>query len=569
MLRDRLLTLYGPDLGERTADQLEVLLARFRPRLAGREQAGRDGSANDALLITYGDTILGSGRAPLAALREFAARHLEGRVSGIHLLPIFPYSSDYGFSVTDYLAVRADLGTWADVAALHADFQLMFDFVLNHVSAKSAWFQGFLRGEAPFRDFFITLDPATDLSMVTRPRTTPLLTLFETSDGPRWVWTTFGPDQVDLDYRNPVVLLRMLEVMLTYVEHGADLLRMDAVAYLWKQVGTTCVHLPQTHEVVKLFRDVLDEVSPQVAIVTETNVPHHDNVSYFGDGRDEAQMVYQFPLAPLVLDAFASGDAARLTAWASSLSTPSERTTFFNFLASHDGIGVVPARGLLSAAEIDRLARRVIAHGGQVSDKANPDGSASPYELNATCFDALSDPNDRAEPWSTKLDRFVCAQAIMLALAGVPGIYIHSLFGSHNDEAAFARSGWKRDLNHQRLELAEVESKLSDPASESARVFPLYARLLEVRCRQPAFHPRSGQRVLDAGPGIFALARGPREGQTLVTLHNVSHAWRLAAAEWPGGPGQWEDVISGERFDPGSELRLAPYQVLWLQPSQH
>jgi sucrose phosphorylase len=569
MLRDRLLTLYGPDLGERTADQLEVLLARFRPRLAGREQAGRDGSANDALLITYGDTILGSGRAPLAALREFAARHLEGRVSGIHLLPIFPYSSDYGFSVTDYLAVRADLGTWADVAALHADFQLMFDFVLNHVSAESAWFQGFLRGEAPFRDFFITLDPATDLSMVTRPRTTPLLTLFETSDGPRWVWTTFGPDQVDLDYRNPVVLLRMLEVMLTYVEHGADLLRMDAVAYLWKQVGTTCVHLPQTHEVVKLFRDVLDEVSPQVAIVTETNVPHHDNVSYFGDGRDEAQMVYQFPLAPLVLDAFASGDAARLTAWASSLSTPSERTTFFNFLASHDGIGVVPARGLLSAAEIDRLARRVIAHGGQVSDKANPDGSASPYELNATCFDALSDPNDRAEPWSTKLDRFVCAQAIMLALAGVPGIYIHSLFGSHNDEAAFARSGWKRDLNHQRLELAEVESKLSDPASESARVFARYARLLEVRCRQPAFHPRSGQRVLDAGPGIFALARGPREGQTLVTLHNVSHAWRLAAAEWPGGPGQWEDVISGERFDPGSELRLAPYQVLWLQPSQH
>jgi glucosylglycerate phosphorylase len=567
MLRDRLLTLYGPDLGERTADQLEVLLARFRPRLAGREQAGRDGSANDALLITYGDTILGSGTAPLAALREFAARHLEGRVSGIHLLPIFPYSSDYGFSVTDYLAVRADLGTWADVAALHADFQLMFDFVLNHVSAESAWFQGFLRGEAPFRDFFITLDPATDLSMVTRPRTTPLLTRFETSDGPRWVWTTFGPDQVDLDYRNPVVLLRMLEVMLTYVEHGADLLRMDAVAYLWKQVGTTCVHLPQTHEVVKLFRDVLDEVSPQVAIVTETNVPHHDNVSYFGDGRDEAQMVYQFPLAPLVLDAFADGDAARLTAWASSLSTPSERTTFFNFLASHDGIGVVPARGLLSAAEIDRLARRVIAHGGQVSDKANPDGSVSPYELNATFFDALSDPNDRGEPWATKLERFICSQAIMLALAGAPGIYIHSLFGSHNDQAAFARSGWKRDLNHQRVELAELESRLSDPTSDAARVFARYARLLEVRCRQPAFHPRSGQRVLDAGPGIFALARGPREGQALVTLHNVSDSSRVAAAEWSGGPGEWEDLISGEQFDPGSELRLAPYQVLWLQPS--
>ena len=319
MRRDRLLELYGPHLGERTAVELDALLARFRPRLPGREPGGRNGASNDALLITYGDTLLGDGGSPLAALHEFATRHLKERISGIHLLPFFPYSSDYGFAVKDYLAVREDLGSWADVEGLGADFQLMFDFVLNHVSAESAWFQGFLRGEAPFRDFFITIDPATDLSMVTRPRTTPLLTRFETALGPRWVWTTFGPDQVDLDYSNPEVLVRMLGVMLSYVERGADLLRMDAVAYLWKQPGTSCVHLPQTHQVVKLFRDVLDEVAPKVEIVTETNVPQRDNVSYFGDGRDEAQMVYQFPLAPLVLDAFARGDAARLTAWASSL----------------------------------------------------------------------------------------------------------------------------------------------------------------------------------------------------------------------------------------------------------
>jgi glucosylglycerate phosphorylase len=564
--RDRLLDLYGPRLGERAAVELDGLLARFRPRLAGREPGGRSGANNDALLITYGDSLLGADRTPLATLREFAVRHLKGRLSGIHLLPFFPYSTDYGFSVKDYLAVLPDLGTWADVEALDADFQLMFDFVLNHVSAESAWFQGFLRGEAPFRDFFITVDPATDLSMVTRPRTTPLLTRFETTLGPRWVWTTFGPDQVDLDYRNPEVLLRMLEVMLSYVERGADLLRMDAVAYLWKQAGTSCVHLPQTHQLVKLFRDVLDEVAPQVEIVTETNVPHRDNVSYFGDGRDEAQMVYQFPLAPLVLDAFARGDAGRLTAWASNLDPPSERAAYFNFLASHDGIGVVPARDLLSEAEIDSLTRRVLAHGGQVSDKANPDGSVSPYELNTTFFDALSDPNDRAEAWSTKVDRFICSQAIMLALAGVPGIYIHSLFGSSNDHAGFARSGWKRDLNHQRLKLTEVESGLSDAATREAQVFARYARLLEVRWRQPAFHPRSGQRIVEAGPGIFALAREPREGQALVTLHNVTDSPRVAACDWPvGSPGEWEDVVSGERFDLGSALQLAPYQVLWLQ----
>ena len=565
MRRERLLDLYGPRLGEQAAVELDGLLARFRPKLAGRKPAGGGGASNVALLITYGDTLSGDPGTPLAALHEFAARHLEGRLSGIHLLPFFPYSSDYGFAVKDYLAVRPDLGTWADVEALNADFQLMFDFVLNHVSAESAWFQGFLRGEAPFSDFFITVDPETDLSMVTRPRTTPLLTRFETALGPRWVWTTFGPDQVDLDYRNPEVLLRMLEVMLSYVEHGADLLRMDAVAYLWKELGTSCVHLPQTHQVVKLFRDVLDEVAPEVEIITETNVPQRDNVSYFGNGRDEAQMVYQFPLAPLVLDAFARGDAARLTAWAGGLAPPSERTAFFNFLASHDGIGVVPARDLLSEAEIDRLASRVLAHGGQVSDKANPDGSVSPYELNTTFFDALSNPNDKAEAWTTKLDRFICSQAIMLALAGVPGVYIHSLFGSTNDQAGFARSGWKRDLNHQQLKLAQVESLLSNRATREAQVFARYARLLEVRGRQPAFHPRSGQRALDAGPGIFALARGPREGHAVVTLQNVTDSPHVAAGDWPGGArGEWEDLVSGERFDSGSALQLAPYQVLWL-----
>ena len=566
MRHDRLHDLYGSELGGRTATEVDDLLARFQPRLAGRAPGERNLATNDALLITYGDTLLGEHSTPLAALREFAEGHLKARLSGLHLLPFFPYSSDYGFAVKDYLAVRPDLGSWEDVEALHSEFQLMFDFVLNHVSAESAWFQAFLRGEPPYRDFFITVDPATDLSTVTRPRTSPLLTRFETASGPRWVWTTFGPDQVDLDYRNPEVLLRMLEVMLTYVERGADLLRMDAVAYLWKRPGTSCVHLPQTHQLVKLFRDVLDEVAPWVQIVTETNVPQRDNVSYFGDGLDEAQMVYQFPLAPLVLDAFAGGDATRLTAWASNLSPPSERTAFFNFLASHDGIGVVPARDLLSGAELENLARRVLAHGGQVSDKANPDGSVSPYELNTTFFDALSDPADETEAWSTKLDRFMASQAIMLALAGVPGIYIHSLFGSSNDQAGLARSGWKRDLNHQRLKLGEVEAALSDPATRQAQVFARYGRLLDVRRRQPAFQTHSAQRVLQAGANIFALARGPRQGQLVLTLHNVTDSPSAASGDWElAYPGEWEDLISGEGFSDLSRLRLAPYQVLWLQ----
>ena len=568
MLRERLIYLYGPHQGERAAAEVEALLARFRPELAGRHPGERRGVGNDALLITYGDTLLGADEPPLAALREFALRHLRDHFSGIHLLPFFPYSSDYGFAVKDYLAVRPDLGSWKDIEALSGDFQLMFDFVLNHVSAESTWFQGFLKGEAPFSDFFITIDPSTDLSMVTRPRTTPLLTRFETAAGPRWVWTTFGPDQVDLDYRNPEVLLRMVEVMLTYVERGADLLRMDAVAYLWKEVGTSCVHLPQTHQVVKLFRDVLDAVAPPVAIVTETNVPQRDNLSYFGDGGDEAQMVYQFPLAPLVLDAFARGDATRLNAWARDLASPSEPATFFNFLASHDGIGVVPARDLLSRAEIGSLAGRVLAHGGQVSDKTNPDGSASPYELNTTFFDALSDPNNKSEADAIKVGRFICSQAVMLALAGVPGVYIHSLLGSSNDQAGFERSGWKRDLNHQRQKLAELESRLADPATREAQVFAGYGHLLEIRHRQFAFHPHSPQRVLEAGPGIFALARGPRKGQLVVALHNLTGSPREATGDWlMTGPEGWQDLVGGEYIAAATAVRMDPYQVLWLRTS--
>jgi sucrose phosphorylase len=562
---ERLRLLYGDAAGERIHGELQALLERHRARIRPRPAASEPFDQTDALLITYGDTFRDQDVAPLAALDRFATAHLEGSVSGIHILPFFPYSSDYGFSVKDYLKVDTTLGTWEQIDALGSRFKLMFDFVLNHVSAEGEWFQAYLRGEPPYDRFFIEVDPATDLSQVTRPRTTPVLTQFDTSRGERWVWTTFSSDQVDLNYANPEVLLRMVDVMLTYVERGADLLRMDAIGYLWKEVGTACIHLPRTHQVVKLFREVLDAVAPWVAIVTETNVPHADNVSYFGDGADEAQIVYQFPLAPLVLDAMARGDASHLNAWAAELRTPSPRTAFFNFLASHDGVGVVPARGLLSGEEVENLARRVRIHGGEVSFKTNPDGSESPYELNTTFFDALSDPAAE-EAADIKRARFLSSQAIMLALAGVPGIYVHTLFGSHNDRAAFARTGWKRDLNHEHLNLAEVEARIADPESEAAAVFAEFLRLLRVRRAQPAFHPNATQRVLVAGSEVFALLRGPRQGEAIVALHNLSasEVQLDSAITSEAGGMAGVDLLTGLPVDPGKPLQLAPYQVLWL-----
>jgi glucosylglycerate phosphorylase len=566
MLRERLQFLYGAEVGQQAYADLERLLESFRRRLPAVAAHGPRFTEADAVLIAYGDTLLQPGVPPLRALEQFASRHLHSLVSTIHILPFFPYSSDYGFSVIDYLAVNPALGDWDDVGALHRRFKLMFDFVLNHISAESGWFQAFLRSEPPYDQFFIVADPSWDLSGVTRPRTSPVLTRVETAAGLRQVWTTFSADQVDLNWANPDVLVRMIEVLLTYVERGADLVRMDAVGYLWKEVGTSCIHQPRTHEMVRLFREVLDRVAPQVAIVTETNVPHVDNVAYFGNGSDEAQMVYQFPLAPLVLDAFSRGEASHLAAWAANLSVPSDSTTFFNFLASHDGIGVVPARGLLSDAEVDRLAEQTLRHGGQVSYKSNPDGSESPYELNITFFDALSDPADSSEGWTTKLERFACSQAILLALAGVPGIYIHSLFGSHSDQEGYRQSGWKRDLNHERLQLGLLERRLADRGTETAQVFQRYARLLAVRRAQPAFHPAAPQQVLDLDEAVFGLRRGPRNGQVIVALHNVSGSPRPLDPRVLGirRDQQWEDLLAERLVDPGQPLVLAPYGQAWL-----
>jgi len=479
-------------------------------------------SERDALLITYADQVGDPGHAPLRALGGFCERYLADLISGIHLLPFYPWSSDDGFSVKDYFAVAPEYGAWDDIAALRPRFDLMFDAVFNHASVRGEWFQGFLRDEPEFRDFFITIPGQPDLSQVVRPRALPLLTEFPTARGPERVWTTFSADQADVNVRNPRVLLALLEVLLFYVMHGARFIRLDAIAYLWKQVGTPCIHLPETHAIIQLMRALLDEVAPHVQLITETNVPHADNLSYFGDGTNEAQLVYNFALPPLVLHALLRGDARHLTRWAATLRAPSEQTTFFNFLASHDGIGVNPARGILPAAEIDFLIERCVAHGGFINYKHNADGSKSPYEMNIVYFDAVNNPaaNDSA---ATQVKRFLVTQAIMLSLAGVPGIYFHSLFGSRNDREAALQSGINRRINRQKLTRAGLEADLADPHSVRSRVFRRFAELLAFRRAHPAFAPGAAQQVVEAGDAVFAVRRETRDArERVLCLHNLS-----------------------------------------------
>jgi sucrose phosphorylase len=580
-IQDHLVFLYGEEEAERLLPRLQERLSRFRERNPGLHgkapEPGERLTERDSFLITYGDQVIEPGKPPLQTLAEVLEQYVAGTITGVHLLPFFPYSSDDGFSVIDYTAVKPELGTWADIERLGGFFRLMFDAVINHISAESAWFQAFVKGNRKYERTFITVGPDTDLSEVVRPRARPLLTPVQTADGERLVWTTFSPDQIDLNYANPDTLLDIIEVLLLYVERGAEVIRLDAIAYIWKKVGTPCIHLEEAHRMVKLFRAVFDLVAPRVILITETNVPHEENVSYFGDGHDEAQMVYQFSLPPLVLHTFRTGDATRLTEWAAGLSTPSDSATFFNFLASHDGVGVRPVEGILSPREIEALVDRTHEQGGYVSYKTNADGSKSVYELNISYFDALSDPNGD-EPQGTQVDRFLASQAIMLSLVGVPGIYVHSLFGSRSHHEGVEKTGRYRSINRERFRRSELEQGLADPSSLRHQVFYPYLDLIRARASHSAFHPNSAQRVLlpdeTGSSSLFALVRTSiANGGGIFCVHNISSKKQqlrasLKGLDIPAGKG-FQDLISGTVYsarDGTLALTIKPYQVLWLAP---
>ena len=563
-MRRRLTRLYGHAADrcrDRLASRVAAVQATTLPRRALDE--------TDTLLITYGDMVRTTGEPPLATLGRFLDRHLPDAIGTVHVLPFFPYSSDDGFSVIDYLAVDPELGDWDDVAALGRRFDLMFDLVINHVSRSHAWFDQFLADEPPGREYLLCADPRDDLAAVVRPRTHPVLTPVSTAAGLRHVWTTFSPDQIDLDFRNPDVLLAMAEVALQYVRLGARVLRLDAVAYLFKEVGSSCIHLEETHAVVQILRDLVEAAAPGTLVLTETNVPHRENTSYFGDG-DEAHMVYQFSLPPLLLHALTTGRAEVLTRWAAQLDRPPEGCTYLNFTASHDGIGVRPLEGLVPAGEIQALVDHVRAVGGQVSSRSLPDGSEVPYELNVSWFDAIGGAHDE----QLHLQCFLCSQTLPLALDGVPALYFHSLTATPNWHEGVEQTGRARTINRRKWDLDDLEAALSRPDGPTATVFGELRRRLRVRRGCPAMAPGQPQQVLSIDPRLFALRRGT--GATAMTVvHNLADVPIDVAVddcvptsgESNGGAGTWRDIMGecGE-VTAGSTLRIPPYGTCWLRP---
>lgn len=515
----------------------------------------REFDESDAIMITYGDSISKVGsESKIQTLTEFAKKYLDSAISTIHILPCFPYTSDDGFSIVDYKKINPELGTWSDVEELTKDYRLMLDLVANHISKSSYWFQEFLKGNEKYRDYFITCNPSSDYSSVVRPRALPLLTQVDTQNGKKWVWTTFSEDQIDLNYKNPEVLLDVIDVLIEYIRHGATVIRLDAIAFIWKELGTSCLHLPQTHEVIKLIRSMVEMADVDVKIITETNVPHEDNISYFGNGHDEASMVYNFPLPPLTLYTFLKGDATVIRNWASNLTLPSEDVTFFNFLASHDGIGLNPAKGLIEDDEIIDLAKKIKSVGGYISHKVNSDGSESPYEMNINYLDALKISGDVDEDVEAK--RFIASQSIILAFKGVPGIYIHSLIGSRNYSEGVIEKGTPRTINREKLDADVLEKELEDPNSIRSQVLNRYKKLLLIRKSCRCFSPKAKQEVLEnLDSRIFGLKRSIDE-ESVICLTNISCSdvdTSISLDDYK--------ILTDESFDG----KLRPYQVVWLK----
>jgi len=566
--------LYGKDRSPDLLARVEKIIAEYRKRMPNEPRNG-ELTQRDSLLITYGDQVQTQNEKPLKTLGAFCDRYLNNIVGGIHILPFYPWTSDDGFSVVDYRQIDPILGDWDDISAMQ-NFRLMFDGVINHISAQSEWFQKFLQDDPDYHDYFIAIEGEPDLSQVVRPRALPLLSTFNTHSGEKRVWTTFSADQIDLNYENPEVLLEILDILLLYIERGATFIRLDAIAYMWKEIGTTCIHLPQTHHIIQFLRAALNEVALYVHLITETNVPHVDNISYFGNGHNEAQLVYNFALPPLTLHTFHTGDARILSDWAKTLTLPSDKTTFFNFLASHDGIGLNPARGILSNIDIDSLVNKVIEHGGLISYKHNADGTQSPYEMNINYFDALSNPNSLLEAASSppgtppraehesldlQVNRFVAAQAIMLALIGVPGIYFHSLFGSRGWPEGVKQTSRNRTINREKCQLDQLQNELADEKTLRSKVFTKYRQLLTIRSNTLAFHPHGTQNILDLHPAVFAVERiSPDVKSRAMCLHNVSaQAINFTTIHETG-----TDLFTGQSAQI-SNITLEPYQILWVK----
>lgn len=522
-------------------------------------------SEEDVILITYGDSIATEDDVPLQTLHHFLNEHCLGTINSVHILPFFPYSSDDGFAVIDYSSVNESLGDWGDIQVIANDFKFMSDLVINHCSSRGPWFQNFMRCEGPGKDYFFTVDDTFKTNKVVRPRTSSLLKEFETLEGPKKVWCTFSHDQVDFDFRNPEVIKAFVNIIRQYLDNGIRIFRFDAVAFLWKQSGTQCINLEETHEIIRLFRTLIEHAEPEAMIITETNIPNDQNLTYFGNA-NEAHAIYNFSLPPLLVNTLITGDSTYLKSWQMSMPPAQNGTFYFNFIASHDGIGLRPAEGLLSEQEINSLLETMQDFGGRISWRSTKEGYSKAYEINISLFDALKGTVKGEDELG--MDRFICAHAIMFGLEGVPGLYIHSLLATGNDYEKLENTSHNRSINRHRWDYDDLKTMLANDDNQHHHALKGIKHLLNLRIKQDAFHPNATQFTLQLKKRFFGYWRQSIDRrQSIFCVSNISRKPRALHLSDLNliGTDKWWDLISGQEINfEEPDLIMAPYQTVWI-----
>ncbi len=511
----------------------------------------------DIMLICYPDHVQEKGIKTLKTMNKFLRKYAKNIINRIHFLPFYPYSSDDGFSVIDYYKVNKKYGDWDDFKKINQNFSFMFDLVINHISAKSKWFKKFLVGDEYYKNFFIAFDKKIDTSKVFRPRVSPLLSKFKTKHGNKYVWTTFSKDQIDLNFNNEEVFLEILKILFFYINHGAKSIRLDAIAYVWKEAGTPCFNHHKTHILTQLFHDILKKIDPNVWIITETVLSHKENISYFGNGKNEAHLVYNFALETLFLSMFLKQDSSIASRWINSIKNTSDQNSFLNLSVSHDGIHTIPVKGILSIKDMNEIADDVKKKQGQILYRSVLNKDPEPYEFNITYFSAIGN-----------IDAFLASQAIQLALRGIPLIYFNNLIGAENWTEGVEKLGYSRAINRQKFNYKKLTKELNNTNSTKYKVYNQYIKMIKVRINESLFSPLVKQKILNINKQVLVIHRYKNKNNNLIAITNISNKKVSIKTEKIKKillKNKVLDILSKKSINLKSNTELNPYQILWLK----
>ncbi len=562
---------------DQSAEDIELLLSQLMQISEENSTLSRKNDSNyhlwdssSVVLITYPDSIYSSDKPSLNILYDLIISYIGNLSSIVHILPFLYSTSDGGFAVSSHTTIDKSFGDWEDLKKISKKRKLMGDIVLNHISSRHQWVEDFVKDKEPGSKYILSPSKKDNWENVFRPRNTSLFKTIQTIHGPRDVWTTFGPDQIDVNWAEPNLLLEYLKLIALYIENGISWLRLDAVGFIWKRSGGRCINDKKAHKIIKIIRIMLNNLLKDGVLVTETNVPEKDNLSYLITA-DEANIAYNFPLPPLILEAIISQKTDLLNKWLKAWKRLPRNTALLNFTSCHDGVGLIPLKGLMSDVRIKNLLSECEKRGGLISHRTLPEGEEEPYELNISWWSAMKSKSNERN--SLQTDRFILSQLFVMALPGIPAFYLQALLACENDLETFKKTGQRRDINRKKFDAYDLFNNLNNPKSFASKNLKFLQFAMKTRSQLKAFHPSSQMRHISVScSGIVAICRGEREDRVWVIHNFTSKLYRFSLEELGirvnhNDNIEWKDYLS-EKIINASNVEINPYSVVWIRRNE-